>query len=91
MLFGASDLSNQAGRDQMGSSNHAEENQPSEGVTPRLMTVAEAAHYMGLAEGTVRRMIAGDKLPIVRIGRATRIDRVKLDRLLDGGVLETGD
>ena len=55
------------------------------------MTVAEAAHYMGLAEGTVRRMIAGDKLPIVRIGRATRIDRVKLDKLLDGGVLETGD
>jgi excisionase family DNA binding protein len=46
---------------------------------------------MGLAEGTVRRMIAAGRLPIVRIGRATRIDRIKLDKLLDGGVLSTGD
>ncbi len=58
---------------------------------PRLMTPADAARYMGLAEGTVRRMIAAGKLPIVRIGRATRIDRIKLDKLIDGGVLATGD
>ena len=62
-----------------------------EALTPRLMSAADAARYMGLAEGTVRRMIAAGKLPIVRIGRATRIDRIKLDKLLDGGVLETGD
>jgi excisionase family DNA binding protein len=55
------------------------------------MTPADAARYMGLAEGTVRRMIAAGRLPIVRIGRATRIDRIKLDKLLDGGVLSTGD
>ena len=75
----------------MGSGSGSDENRPDLAITPRLMTVAEAARYMGVAEGTVRRMIAGDKLPIVRIGRATRIDRAKLDTLLDGGVLETGD
>ena len=75
----------------MGSGSGSDENRPDAGITPRLMTVADAARYMGVAEGTVRRMIAGDKLPIVRIGRATRIDRAKLDKLLDGGVLETGD
>lgn len=58
---------------------------------PRLMTASDAARYMGLAEGTVRRMMAAGKLPIVKIGRASRIDRIKLDKLLDGGVLETGD
>lgn len=75
----------------MGSGSESEETRLEPSITPRLMTVAEAARYMGVAEGTVRRMVAGDKLPIVRIGRATRIDRVKLDTLLDGGVLETGD
>jgi excisionase family DNA binding protein len=75
----------------MESGSESEETRSDSVITPRLMTVAEAARYMGVAEGTVRRMIAGDKLPIVRIGRATRIDRLKLDKLLDGGVLETGD
>lgn len=75
----------------MPSSDDQDEARPSEPFAPRLMTAADAARYMGLAEGTVRRMIAGGKLPIVRIGRATRIDRIKLDKLLDGGVLETGD
>jgi excisionase family DNA binding protein len=75
----------------MGSGSESDEIRPDSGIAPRLMTVAEAARYMGVAEGTVRRMVAGDKLPIVRIGRATRIDRLKLDKLLDGGVLETGD
>jgi len=58
---------------------------------PRLMTASDAARYMGLAEGTVRRMMAAGRLPIVKIGRASRIDRIKLDKLLDGGVLQTGD
>jgi len=67
--------------------------EPSEGTAfpPRLMTAADAAHYMGLAEGTVRRMMAAGRLPIVKIGRAARIDRIKLDTLIDGGVIETGD
>jgi len=70
-----------------------EQAEPSGGTPfpPRLMTAADAAHYMGLAEGTVRRMMAAGRLPIVKIGRAARIDRIKLDKLLDGGVIETGD
>lgn len=75
----------------MPSSEEREEERAPEAFAPRLMTPADAARYMGLAEGTVRRMVAAGKLPIVRIGRATRIDRIKLDKLIDGGVLETGD
>jgi len=59
-------------------------------TTPRLLTAAQAAHYLGLAEGTVRRMMAAGSLPLVKIGRASRIDRVKLDKLIDGGALDTG-
>jgi excisionase family DNA binding protein len=73
------------------SSEERDEARAAEAFAPRLMTPADAARYMGLAEGTVRRMIAAGRLPIVRIGRATRIDRIKLDKLLDGGVLSTGD
>ena len=67
-----------------------EESGTAEGLQPRLLTAAQAANYMGLAEGTVRRMMAAGTLPVVKIGKAARVDRVKLDELLDGGVLDTG-
>ena len=61
-----------------------------EKIQPRLLTAAQVANYLGLAEGTVRRMMAAGTLPMVKIGRASRIDRIKLDGMIDGGALDTG-
>lgn len=45
----------------------------------RLLTAAEAAHYLGLAEGTVRNKANRREIPHVKIGRSLRFRRSELD------------
>src|SRR5579859_1448242 len=49
----------------------------------RLVTVKEAATYMGCSPRTIRRLIDGGRLERVGTDRFIRIDRVDLDRLID--------
>ncbi len=50
---------------------------------PRLLTVAEAAAYIGRTEKAVRHLIANHALPVVREGRALHLDRGDLDRWVE--------
>ena len=40
----------------------------------QLLTVAQAAQLLGVSQRTVRRQIASGEIPVVRVGRAVRID-----------------
>lgn len=42
------------------------------GVVEQLLTVTELAERLQLSEKTIRRMIAGGRLPCVRLGRQLR-------------------
>jgi excisionase family DNA binding protein len=53
------------------------------GTPERLMTVAEAAKYLGRTPWAVRSLIASEALPVVREGRSVHLDRKELDRWID--------
>ncbi len=53
------------------------------GVKPRLLTVEQAAVYLGRTEEGVRHLIASDRLPTVRMDRRVYIDVRDLDRLIE--------
>lgn len=48
-----------------------------------LLTVAEVADYLRVAEQTVRKWLVNGYLPGIRIGRSVRIKRVDVEQLLD--------
>jgi excisionase family DNA binding protein len=45
---------------------------------PQLLTVPETAEKLKLSERAVWRLLAGRKLPAVKLGRAVRIDQADL-------------
>ena len=49
-----------------------------------LLTVEQVAGFLSLSERTVRRLVKGNKLPIVRIGRSVRIRPPTLAALIRG-------
>jgi excisionase family DNA binding protein len=48
-----------------------------------LLTVEEAAKYLGRTARAVRHLIATGSLPVVREGRSIRLDRRELDRSIE--------
>jgi excisionase family DNA binding protein len=48
-----------------------------------LLTVEEAAKYLGRSARAVRHLIATGSLPVVREGRSIRLDRRELDRWIE--------
>ncbi len=55
-----------------------------------LMTVEEAARFLGLSVWTIRRWIFQRRIPYVKLGRAVRIDREDLDALVERARVEPG-
>jgi excisionase family DNA binding protein len=51
-----------------------------------LATVQEAAELLGVAPKTLRKWIAERRLPTVRLGRAVRIRRIDIARIVDHGL-----
>jgi excisionase family DNA binding protein len=49
----------------------------------RLLTVDEAAKYLGRSARAVRHLIATRNLPVVREGRSVHLDRPELDRWIE--------
>ena len=59
---------------------------PPAGVTPRLLSVRQAAEYLGLSPWTVRELEAAGTLARVRLPvRKVLFDRAALDRLIATG------
>lgn len=54
-------------------------------MTKRMLSVAEAAEYIGRSPGSLRNEISQGSLPFafVKMGRRVLIDRRDLDRWLD--------
>jgi excisionase family DNA binding protein len=52
-------------------------------MKPRLLTVEQAAVYLGRTKEAVEHMIAGGKLPVVRADRRVFLDVRDLDRWID--------
>lgn len=52
-------------------------------IEPRLLTVEQAAEYIGRSEQAVRHLIFQRDIPVVRTGRCVRIDRKDLDRWIE--------
>ena len=53
------------------------------GQPERLLTVNEAAKYLGRTSRAVRHLIATGVLPVVREGRSVHLDRHTLDRWIE--------
>ena len=56
----------------------------------RLLTVLAAARYLGVTEWAVRRWISQRRVPFVKLGRCTRLDRHDLDRLIERSKVPPG-
>lgn len=52
-------------------------------LTKRVLTLAEAAEYIGLTEAALRHKVAARQIPYVSIDRKTRFDVRDLDRWID--------
>lgn len=64
-------------------------------MTPRLLTLDDAANLLGVSRSTVERLIRAGRLPVVRIGRLVRIDEADLRPFVLGakeryGVISAG-
>jgi excisionase family DNA binding protein len=62
-----------------------------EGVGKRLLTVKEAAAYLGLAVDTLYRKSRLRELPSVKVGRSLRFDVRALERYVEQNTIETFD
>lgn len=52
-------------------------------VSQRLLTLPEAAHYLGCTLWSVRELIWKGQLPYTRFGKRFQVDRCDLDELVD--------
>jgi len=50
---------------------------------PRLLSVKDAAAYLGAHLWAIRQMVRNRELPYVQIGRKHLIDRLDLDRYIE--------
>ena len=52
-------------------------------IRPRLLTVEEAATYLGRTKGSVQHLVADGGLPVVRSDRRVFLDIQDLDRWIE--------
>lgn len=58
-------------------------------ITPRLLTIKQAAVYLSAATWAVRELLWSRTIPYVAIGRRHLIDRGDLDRYIDDKLRES--
>jgi excisionase family DNA binding protein len=51
---------------------------------PEVLTVEQAAEYLGFSNNTVYQMVRDGRLPAVKIGKQWRIKKAILDKILSG-------
>jgi excisionase family DNA binding protein len=52
-------------------------------IQPALLTVKEAAVYLGRTEQAIQHLIFEKQLPVVRVGRRVHLDRKDLDAFIE--------
>jgi excisionase family DNA binding protein len=56
-------------------------------IVPRLLTVREAAVYLGRSVAGVEHLIHRKQVPVVRRGRRVHLDRESLDKWIEGNTV----
>lgn len=56
-------------------------------VTPALLTVAEAAQYLGVSRKKIYELVEWGEIKAVKLGRSTQVERESLDQFLASGKL----
>ncbi len=54
-----------------------------EPIKPRLLTVKEAAVFLGRSIPSIRELIWAGSLPIVRVGRRVHLDLIDLEKWIE--------
>ncbi len=52
-------------------------------LTPRLLTLSQAAIYLGLTRDALKAKVHMGRIPTVELDKKLRFDRVDLDRIID--------
>ncbi|MFZ3046701.1 MAG: helix-turn-helix domain-containing protein [Desulfatirhabdiaceae bacterium] len=52
-----------------------------------LMSISEAAKYLGVSRSTIYRLIELDEIRAVKQGKATRVEKMSLDTFKESGKL----
>ena len=53
-------------------------------MTRRLLDIQDVAAYTGLSVHTLYTMVSQRRIPDVKMGRLTKVDRVELDKWIAG-------
>lgn len=56
-------------------------------VTSTLLTVSEAARYLGVSRSKIYQLIEWGEVKAVKLGRSTQVEKESLDKFLSGGKL----
>ena len=60
------------------------------GSTKRLMTIPEAANYLGRSRRAVEAMIARGTIPVTKLDGRCQVDRVALDKMISDRTYREG-
>jgi len=55
-------------------------------IEPIVLSISQAAAYLGVSPDTVRRLIRGGTIPHARIGNSIRIRRTDLEAYIEGQI-----
>jgi excisionase family DNA binding protein len=55
-------------------------------IQPVVLSIPQAAVYLGVSPDTVRRLVRGGTIPHARIGNSIRIRRADLDSYIEGQI-----
>jgi excisionase family DNA binding protein len=53
--------------------------------SPQLLTIEQAAEYLGTGQRFVRRLISERRIPYVKLGKHVRLERCALDAFVAAG------
>ena len=53
--------------------------------SPQMLTIDQAAEYLGTGQRFVRRLISERRIPYVKLGKHVRLERSALDGFIDSG------
>ena len=58
---------------------------PSQRAPAQLLTIGQAAEYLGTGQRFVRRLISERRIPYVKLGKHVRLERCALDAFVAAG------